>query len=228
MSKNKKPSVSNPGDDVPEPDKRSPLERAAEESEQKIVDMLQREEFGDAVVELSRRAVTSAVFAHLTELPVRGFSQENVRKVFGGGDYKAKVRKQGGGWGPQFQFSIDHSIPSIYPNAGKKEETKTEDRTPEIITAVTAAVRSSLPPPAPPPDNSLTLELIRQQGAMVTALMTRNQAPAVDPNVAALTESVRSLRDEIKELKHEANSGRGGKSSLSTVREVLELQELLG
>lgn len=218
MAKSKKPSVANPGDDSPEPDKRTPFERAAEESEQKIVDMLKKEEFGDAVIELSRRSVTSTIFSHLAELPVAGFSQEMVRKVFGGGDYRARVRKNTGGFGPQWPFSIDHSIPSIYPNAKKPEEEKPMDRTPEIITAVTAAVKSSLPAPPPPPDNSILVKMME--------LMMVNRAPAVDPNVAALAEAVRSLKDDIRDLKNRSENG-GGDSFSKMVSMSAKIDEMV-
>ncbi len=225
MAKKNKVTMGDPGDGAPEPDRRSPMERAAEKEEMAILDLLNGEQVNDATIELKRRGVAQTIFAHLVEIPAKGFSQENVKRVFGGGDYKARVRfAKSGTFGPQFEFTIDHAIPSIYPTTTKTADTSREDRTPELVTALTAAMKSAMPPPPPAPDNSLLMLLIKQQGEQTLAMLTR-PAPSAD---AALTAQLAELRAELRSLKENGGGNRGGGDFQKTLENARMLIELTG
>lgn len=220
MTKKPKPvSVGDPGDDAPKPDNRSPLEREAEAQEQKLVSLMQSEQVNGGTIVLKRRAVNETEFGYLGEMPVENFTLDNVRKIYGGGDYKAQVKKAGGTFVTSFAFKIDFRIPSLYPGVTDRPKDSLLDRTPEIITAVTAAVRQSIPAAAPAQDNSLTLELIRQQGNMVAALMAK---PAAGPD-PALIAILSEMRAELRELK---SGGNRGENFLKEIEKFKALSEL--
>lgn len=227
MAKKTKITLGDPGDEGPEADRRSPMERAAQKEEEAILDLLNSEQVNDATIELKRRGAAQTVFAHLAEIPAKGFSQENVKRIFGGGDYKARVRfAKSGTFGPQFDFTIDHSIPSIYPAVAKvATETQREDRTPELVTALTAAMKSAMPPPPAAPDNSLLMLLIKQQGEQMLAMHNR-PAPAPDAGLAA---QLAELKSELRSLKENGGGNRGGGDSFQkTLENARTLIELTG
>lgn len=224
MAKSKKPSVANPGDDSPEPDKRSPLERAAEREEEGIVKLLNSEQLGGGFVELRRQAPTETEFGYLGKMSVENFSQENVKKIYGGGDYKCQIKNRAGEFKASTAFKIDYSIPTLYPGAAKKDEPMATDRTPEIINAVTAAVRGLIPAAPAAQDNTILLKMMEQNTAILTAALA-NKGPAVDPNTAAM---LAELRAEVRELRNAGNN-RGAPPSLSAqIKDYLALQEIVG
>lgn len=216
-------SLGDPGDGAPAPDNRSPMERAAEKEETAILELLNSEQVNDATIELKRRGVAQTVFAHLAEIPAKGFSQENVKRIFGGGDYKARVRfAKSGNFGPQFDFTIDHSIPSIYPMPAKAADPSREDRTPELVNALSAAFKSALPAVPAGPD-ALTLQLIKSQGEMLQALLLRAPVqPATDP---ALLDLLKETRAELRALRE---APRGGDSFMAEIKKFQTLSELFG
>lgn len=223
MAKSKKPSVANPGDDSPEPDKRSPLERAAEREEEGMVKLLNSEQLGGGFVELRRQAPTETEFGYLGKMSVENFSQENVKKIYGGGDYKCQIKNRAGEFKASTAFKIDYSIPTLYPGAVKKEKEETMDRIPEVIAAMTAALKNAAPPPPPPQDNTILLKMMEQNTAILTAALS-NKGPAVDPNMAAM---LAELRAEVRELRNNAGNNRGP-SLGAQIKDFVALQELIG
>lgn len=192
-----------------------------------MVELFREQGMAQGTITLSRRAIGETQFGYLADVPADVFSQEMVRNVYGGGDYIAQGKKADRTFAGRFTFKIDYSIPAKYPGAEKKAAEQREDRTPEIINAVTAAVQKSLPPPAPPQDNTLLLALLAQQQAqqaqqgelMKALLLQRAQAP--DPALA-------ELRAELRALKDAAGNKGPGQSLASQIKDYIALQEIIG
>lgn len=207
-------TVGNPGDDAEAaPDKRSPMERENDKQEQKIVELLRSEQLTGGTVNLKRRTLTDTKMNYLTTMAADNFSQQVIAQMFGGGDYFAQFLKADGTFLTSLNFSIDHQIPAKFPGGAGKPEEKT-DRTPELVTAVTAAIRANAPPPPAPPDNTLLLAMMKQNGDLMVAALSRNQTPATDPALLAVlqsqTELMREMKAELARGRNNQNNNGGG------------------
>lgn len=220
MAKNRKITLGDPGDGAPTPDTRSPMERERERQENTLVELIKAAGMTDGIVALKRRAVNETDFGHLAEMSTAVFSEENVRKIYGGGDYRAQFKTSTGTFAGNYSFKVDYSIPSKFPNAASKpDDERREDRTPELVTALTAAMKSAMPPPAPPPDNSIMLKFIEMQGQQITALLTSRSA-APDPALA-------ELRAEIRALKENGGGNKRGKLR-DEIEDMMAIMDLTG
>ncbi len=229
MAKKTPPSVGDPGNEAPDPDKRSPVEREQERQEQQLVDLIHRTKLDDGIVALRRRAVNEVEFGHLGEMSASAFTEENVRKIYGGGDYKLQFKTAAGKFVGSASLKIDYSIPAKYPGAATRQEERASDRGPELIQAVTAAIKNNTPPPPPPQDNSLVIELMKQNAAITQAALSRPQQPAVDPTLAAMLAEMRAEQREVRAALLEMKTSRGsGGDGLREIEKFLKLQELLG
>ncbi len=218
MAKKKTPSVGDPGPEAPDGDKRTPLERERDRQEKDMLELISRARLDDGIVAIKRRSVNEVEFGTLPDMPASAFSEDNILKIYGGGDYKVQFKTSAGKFVGQAAFKIDYSIPPKYP--GRAMDNEKRESTADIITAAVAAVTKAIPPPAPAApaqDNSILLKMME--------LMMTNRAPAVDPNVAALTQSVRDLKDEVRELKNGASRPQGLGAQ---IKDYLALQDIIG
>lgn len=87
-------------------------ELARWEEDEKIRDIIANEENAGAKLEIYRKNL-QGTWAYLTMLGVEEWTPEarhNIAREFGGGDYKARVRKASGLFGASFQFLVDRSV----------------------------------------------------------------------------------------------------------------------
>lgn len=193
--------------EAPEPDdedKRSPLDREQDRQERAIADVLSREKVQGGTIQLSRRSPGEATYGYLAEIPAETYSEENVKLIYGGGDYKAQVKTSDGKFKGNFQFKIDYSIPSKHP---EKREEKKENDVAAIIAAVTAAMKSSAPVPvAPAGPDPMTMKLIEGMFMMMGTMMT-NKPTGADPAMAA---QLAEIRGELRAMKEAGGGGGGG------------------
>lgn len=193
--------------EAPEPDdedKRSPLDREQDRQERAIADVLSREKVQGGTIQLSRRSPGEATYGYLAEIPAETYSEENVKLIYGGGDYKAQVKTSDGKFKGNFQFKIDYSIPSKHP---EKREEKKENDVAAIIAAVTAAMKSSAPVPvAPAGPDPMTMKLIEGMFMMMGTMMT-NKPTGADPAMAA---QLAEIKAELRAMKEAGGGGGGG------------------
>jgi len=112
-------------DTAPQPTRRAPRPRAplpglddgdslyqSTEEDAKIAQILNNEDYAGAKLEINRRTEAGA-YAYLMTLNLSDWSEDSKRVIgdkFGGGEFKAKVRKTGGSFGKSFGFSIDSAV----------------------------------------------------------------------------------------------------------------------
>ncbi len=217
-------TLTNPGDDVDPADKRSPLEKQAERDEQAILDLIQTEGMDGGVAVIDRRTVNEVNFGYVGEMPARNFSRENLKNVYGGGDYKIQFKTAQNKFAGRAEIKIDYRIPALYPGAAAAAtEPKAQDRTPELIQAFSTALRQNAPTPPAAPDNTLLIELLKQNGELSRAAMT--QRPQTDP---ALMAALGTLTAAVAELKSNRGGGDNGGGFFKELEKFQAMQELIG
>jgi hypothetical protein len=223
MSKKKTPSVGDPGPDASDADKRTPLERERDRQEQDMLELISRARLNDGIVAIKRRSVNEVEFGTLPDMPASAFSEDNILKIYGGGDYKVQFKTSAGKFVGQAAFKIDYSIPPKYP--GRAMDSEKRESTADIIAAVTAAVKQSIPPPiAPQQDNTILLKMMEQNTAILTAALARGDSNAN----GGMKEMLADLKAEIRELKSNANQANRPQGLTSAIKDYMALQEIIG
>ncbi len=194
--------------EAPEPDpadKRSPLDREQDRQEQAIADVMAREKVQGGFIELSRRCPGEVNFGYLAKIPAETYSPENVRLIFGGGDYKMQIKTSDGKFRGHFELKVDYAIPAKHPE--KPLEEKKENDVAAIIAAVTAAMKSNAPAPvaAAGPD-PMMLEMMKGMFGMVMAMVAAKPT-GPDPTVTA---AIARIEAQVQTLKDGGGSGGGG------------------
>lgn len=215
------PSLGNPGE--PEENNLSASERELRRQEENIQSLLRSEGINGATAVVKRKLIHEPDYCHLSEIEAAGFSEEKIKNLYGGGEYKISFRSVAGVILGQARFRIDSTIPPKYP--GVKPEEKKPDASMDvskIVDSVVAAIASQKPAAAQ--DNSLLVELMKQNGEMARAAMTKPAGP--DPMVLMMMESQKAMLAELKDLK--AAKAEGGGSVMSKIKEIQAIQELLG
>lgn len=199
MKKPSTPSIESPGDLPNEENEekngrspergRSPMDHDQEQQELKILKALSGAEMGGGVIVLKRRSATETGFAYLAEVPSETFSEEQIKLTFGGGDYMARALTSRRTFVTAFSFKIDFSIPAKYPGVEQKK-----DAAPALdISGLIRELKAAITPPAPPAqDNTLLIEMMKQNGQIVAAMLSRPQTPPPD-NSAMFTQFVAAI-----------------------------------
>lgn len=205
-------------------------ERFNEWEEGRILSMLKNEFGGTGMVTLQRRHPSAGMptWTHTgASLPVDGFNVANIASMFGGGDYRARVRSSNGQIARDFSFSVDHSIPPKNPMGGggeKKESAASLD-----IPAIVKALVDAMPKPTPPADNSGMFELMKVAIAR----------PEPKGETAAMVDLIKELREEsrrsedrflkmFEKLSERLNSAAPATSLREQFAEFRELNEMIG
>lgn len=229
------PTVDHPGDDLPPevlaggPRATTANERFVEWEEGKILRMLREEFGGTGQVTLHRKHPAGGMpsFAYIGSIAADGFGIQNVASMYGGGDFRARVRGADGRINKDFSFTIDHSIPPKNPMTPGVEKKDTGDRI--DVASIVNAIIAAMPRPAPPPDQSGMFELMKvalarpepkPDPAMGTALQVfaatmekiTGRLDRMDQRIAETAEKPRTLREQLEELQalDELRGERGG------------------
>lgn len=193
--------------------KMSPMERDDVRQQNKILETLNSQRLSGGYVEIHRRAMHESNYGFLDTVPVESFNLPSVKKLFGGGEYKFCAKTSRNQIVTTWCDKIDLRIPPTYPGEEKKEQAAPQLDVPALIGAVTEAIRSNLPEKK---DDSLIVEMLRQNGEIVKAAMARPEPKEAGAGrldrLEALVEKLidkladrpasreKSLRDQIEDF----------------------------
>lgn len=114
MAKSKINNTTIPGDDELETRElpvlgngNSASDAADENSVNEIEAVLKANELEGGILRLNRRGPTDHSYVYVVKMPVKDFDIDYIKKVYGGGDYKAQTWRANGQIYKKFEFSID-------------------------------------------------------------------------------------------------------------------------
>lgn len=81
--------------------------RLREESE--IATILDREDATTSTIIVGRRLTRTERYAHLAEIGLKDYNREEIARQYGGGEYRCRIRRSDGTFGPTWYFSVDRS-----------------------------------------------------------------------------------------------------------------------
>lgn len=81
--------------------------RLREESE--IATILDREDATTSTIIVGRRMTRTERYAHLAEIGLKDYNREEIARQYGGGEYRCRIRRSDGTFGPTWYFSVDRS-----------------------------------------------------------------------------------------------------------------------
>jgi len=81
--------------------------RLREENE--IATILDREDASTSTIVVNRRATRTERYAHLSEIGLKDYNREEIARQYGGGEYRCRIRRSDGSFGPTWYFSVDKS-----------------------------------------------------------------------------------------------------------------------
>jgi len=91
-----------------EPESEPVFSPAPEDADlQQLQDLLKNQEMDGGEVEISRKRPMDRGFNYLDKLPVAQFSLEDVKRQYGGGEYRCKLKRASGQFFKSITFSID-------------------------------------------------------------------------------------------------------------------------
>jgi len=125
----------------------SPREKIDFDQEEAIADFISKEKDAGALIEFKRKQ-SNGKYAHLVTMPIADYDKERIAETYGGGEYRAVIRKSNGTMSQHFSFSIDHgrkakldenpqnnmmdvitrALASSQPNLGQFRELMTEQQ----------------------------------------------------------------------------------------------------
>jgi hypothetical protein len=79
--------------------------RLREENE--ISTILDREDATTSTIIVNRRMTRTERYAHLAELGLKDYNREEIARQYGGGEYRCRIRRSDGSFGPTWYFSVD-------------------------------------------------------------------------------------------------------------------------
>src|SRR5438552_15476326 len=71
-----------------------------------IVEMLRSNDMAGGMVRLDRKGTNDEKFQFAAHIPVTEFSLDHVKRIYGGGDYKARAHRADGRIHKRFDFSV--------------------------------------------------------------------------------------------------------------------------
>lgn len=79
--------------------------RLREENE--ISTILEREDATTSTIIVNRRMTRTERYAHLAEIGLKDYNREEIARQYGGGEYRCRIRRSDGSFGPTWYFSVD-------------------------------------------------------------------------------------------------------------------------
>ena len=79
--------------------------RLREETE--ISTILEREDATTSTIIVNRRMNRTERYAHLAEIGLKDYNREEIARQYGGGEYRCRIRRSDGSFGPTWYFSVD-------------------------------------------------------------------------------------------------------------------------
>lgn len=79
--------------------------RLREENE--ISTILEREDATTSTIIVNRRMNRTERYAHLAEIGLKDYNREEIARQYGGGEYRCRIRRSDGSFGPTWYFSVD-------------------------------------------------------------------------------------------------------------------------
>ena len=79
--------------------------RLREENE--ISTILEREDATTSTIIVIRRMTRTERYAHLAEIGLKDYNREEIARQYGGGEYRCRIRRSDGSFGPTWYFSVD-------------------------------------------------------------------------------------------------------------------------
>ena len=81
--------------------------RLREENE--IALTLEREDATTSTIIVNRRQNRQERYAHLAEIGLKDYNREEIARQYGGGEYRCRIRRSDGSFGPTWYFSVDRT-----------------------------------------------------------------------------------------------------------------------
>jgi len=90
--------------------------RLREENE--ISTILEREDATTSTIIVNRRMNRTERYAHLAEIGLKDYNREEIARQYGGGEYRCRIRRSDGSFGPTWYFSVDKTRKSEMDSEG--------------------------------------------------------------------------------------------------------------
>lgn len=198
-----------------------------------IEDMLKSNDLEGGTLRLSRRGPLDSGFAYIGKFRVKEFDIEQIKKVYGGGDYQAQTFRANGQMGKKVSFSIDPRFKGVIVDEkgaiGSPGGGMDMSMLPRLIDALKPA------PVAPDTSFKEMMALMQQSSeknmmmmmqmmqnstqVMVAAMQTIGTRPESKPDNTALTAMMPVLIEMIRQQK----GGSGLTETISAMKAVKEL-----
>ena len=77
--------------------------------ENEIALTLEREDATTSTIIVNRRQNRQERYAHLAEIGLKDYNREEIARQYGGGEYRCRIRRSDGSFGPTWYFSVDRT-----------------------------------------------------------------------------------------------------------------------
>lgn len=103
------PEDTSSGEENHEPETTETIQESVEVQElKKIEEVLSAAEVSGGTVRLERKGPSDLKWQFIGKIKVEDFSQDHIRSVYGGGDYRAQTFRSNGSFYKRFEFTIDY------------------------------------------------------------------------------------------------------------------------
>ncbi len=230
----KTPTADNPEGILPDEIARTTArERQREREEVEIFSAFRRVLGGGGMVSLRRSHPRKGQFkpAYIATIPLDQFSLENVKQIYGGGDFEATGKNAMGQNVTEAsgKFSIDHSIDPKNPDETKEKPApaappldlaaiirETRESASKETSGMMELAKVILTRPAQAPDNTILLQVIQMQKESEARLLQ------------VMQESEKRTQSILKEIAASRTDAEPPKSLREQLEDAKELMELIG
>jgi len=199
-----------------------------------IEDMLKSNDLEGGTLRLSRRGPLDSGFAYIGKFRVKEFDIEQIKKVYGGGDYQAQTFRANGQMGKKVAFSIDPRFKGIV--ADEKGAIGSPGSGGMDMAMLPRLIDALKPAPVAQDTSFKEMMALMQQSSeknmmmmmqmmqnstqvMVAAMQTIGSRPESKPDNTALTAMMPVLIEMIRQQK----GGNGLAETITTMKAVKEL-----
>jgi len=184
-------------------------------SVQEIQEMLEREDLAGGSLRLERRGPTDNGYAYIGKMKVSNFSLEDVKRIYGGGDYQVEFFRSNGQKGGRQKFSIDpRFVGAIDISKAAGSQNSGLDAT-VIKSLIDAQAESRKPDPAVAAAQQAALKAQQDNTALLIAMMNKS------------AETQATMMAGMMQAMAQAMGSRSGNENGLGVKELLVLIPLL-
>lgn len=156
------------GDQLPPETSEEILDQADASEVEKIEGILSANDLSGGSIRLERKGPTDQAYQFVGKFRISdGFDLDFVRKVYGGGDYRAKTFRSNGQMGKAFEFSIDYRFKGTMDVEALPKAGSSDSQVPALI----SSLKSLFPQQDDGKSNDRMMQMFKAMGDSQQAMM---------------------------------------------------------